>query len=74
MTNTAYRVLLAAIPTGRPFGNKVEEKRSSMKIGGAKVAVIENDSWEGGDGTAEIHQQYHRLTWIEFPKVRFNHA
>ncbi len=68
------RVLIAAIPTGRPFGDKVEEKRLSMKIGGARVEVIQNDSWEGGDGTGEIRQQYHRLTWIEFPAVRFNHG
>lgn len=68
------RVLISAIPTGRQFGDKREEKRSSAKLGGAKVTIIENDSWEGGDGTSEVRQQYHRLTWVEYPEVKFNHG
>jgi hypothetical protein len=72
MTDRIRSILLRAIPTGRKWGDKIEEKRSTVTIGGVKCTLVERDSWEGGD-SGIIRQQYHRTTWLEYPEAKWNY-
>ena len=67
-------MLIKAVPTGRQFGDKVEEKVTTMKVSGVSLTVRDYDSWDGPLPDSDPEQrvpQYWRMTAIDQPKVNW---
>ena len=64
-------MLIKAVPTGRPFGSKIDGKISTVKVAGVVLTVREFDSWDGPVPEGDRRPQYWRMTTIDQPEVQF---